>query len=230
MANLVPVLLISIIGLIVDCIFIKTEYAGKMLNATILKGVASAFFVALGVYCYYANPVSGGMLIVIGLVLGMIGDIFLNMRNLFEGATSNKVFAIGILAFLAGHFLYIAFLINGAGEKIWLTIILTIVIAVISIPPLMKRITAPSKGLKIFGYVYLTIVICMFSCSVTMLVARGISSLTLTFLVGAFLFLISDFIMIYYSFGKKIKPLRAINLLAYYMGQLLIAFCITLIL
>ena len=55
MANLVPILLISIIGLIVDCIFIKTEYAGKMLNATILKGVASAFFVALGVYCYRAG-------------------------------------------------------------------------------------------------------------------------------------------------------------------------------
>ena len=46
--------------------------------------------------------------------------------------------------------------------------------------------------------------------------------------MGGLLFVFSDFIMIYYSFGKKIKPLRAINLLSYYAGQLLIAVCILL--
>lgn len=228
MTNLLPILLLAVIGLIIDCIFIKSEYAGEMLKATVLKGLAAAFFVAIGVYCYVSNVANGGLLIVLGLLFGMIGDIFLNMRNLYQGGKSNKIFAIGILAFLIGHFLYIAFLIN-ATRVIGITIILTIVIAVITIPPLMKRITAPSKGLKIFGYVYLTIVICMFSCAVTMIVVNKVSALTVTFLVGAFLFLISDFIMIYYSFGKKIKPLRAINLLAYYVGQLLIAYCIMLI-
>ena len=44
--------------------------------------------------------------------------------------------------------------------------------------------------------------------------------------IGGLLFVVSDFIMIYYSFGKKIKPLRAINLLSYYAAQLLIALCI----
>lgn len=79
---------------------------------------------------------------------------------------------------------------------------------------------------KIKGYVYLTVVIAMFSCAVALLMALGIARLTVTFLIGALLFMVSDFIMIYYSFGKKIKPLRAINLLAYYVGQLLIASCI----
>ena len=40
--------------------------------------------------------------------------------------------------------------------------------------------------------------------------------------------MVSDFIMIYYSFGKKIPPLRAINLSTYYLGQLLIALCVLL--
>ena len=53
-------------------------------------------------------------------------------------------------------------------------------------------------------------------------------ALTLVFTLGALLFVVSDFIMIYYSFGKKIKPLRAINLLCYYVGQLMIAVCILL--
>ena len=97
----------------------------------------------------------------------------------------------------------------------------------------MKRISAPSKGLKIFGYVYLVIVISMFSASVALLLrsalpaGTGISCFQILFTVGAGLFVVSDFIMIYYSFGKKIAPLRAINLLSYYIGQILIALCIS---
>ncbi len=214
------------VGLCVDIAFIRSEYAGKMLQATILKGCAAFFFVLLGLYYYFKHPADGAILIVIGLVLGMIGDIFLNMRNLYEGAKSNKIFAVGILAFLSGHFLYIAFLIGQASEKLIIALILTAILSLLSIPPLMKQITAPSKGLKIFGYVYLVVVIAMFSCSAAMLLAKGMSLLTIVFVIGALLFVVSDFIMIYYSFGKKIKPLRAINLLAYYVGQLLIATCI----
>lgn len=226
MSNLAFILPISIIGLLVDIWFIRTEYAGKMLKATVLKGCASYVFVCLGSYCYVKQSSDIGTLILIGLILGFVGDVLLNLRNLYEGAISNRVFALGILAFLSGHFLYIAFLVKQAPSKIFIAVILTIAIAVLSIPPLMKRITAPSKGLKIFGYVYLTVVIAMFSCAVAQVTAIGVSKLTCIFLLGALLFLVSDFIMIYYSFGKKIKPLRAINLLAYYVGQLLIATCI----
>ena len=92
----------------------------------------------------------------------------------------------------------------------------------------MKRITAPSKGLKIFGYVYLVIVIAMFSAAASLLIRNGSSPFNIVFVVGALLFMVSDFIMTYYSFGKKIPPLRAINLSTYYLGQLLIALCVLL--
>lgn len=220
--------LIAIAGLAIDVWFIKTEYAGEMLKATVLKGVASLFFVILGAVCYGANPTDFGKMILIGLVLGLIGDVFLNMRNLYEGGKSTKVFAVGILAFLSGHFLYIAALINRNTSIVLPALILAAVISVLAIPPLMKRIEAPSKGLKIFGYVYLVIVIAMFSCAAVLLVKDGDAAMTVLFAIGGFLFMISDFIMIYYSFGKKVKPLRAINLLSYYVGQLLIALCILL--
>ena len=99
-------------------------------------------------------------------------------------------------------------------------------LSVAAIPPLMKRITAPSKGLKIFGYVYLVIVIAMFSCAASLLIRLGAHVTTVLFAVGGLLFMVSDFIMIYYSFGKKIRPLRAVNLLTYYIAQLLIALTI----
>lgn len=225
---IIKISIICLLGLLVDIWFIKTEYAGKMLKATILKGFASFFFVLLGIVCFIDNQTPFGKLILIGLILGLIGDVFLNMRNLYEGKKSMKVFAIGILAFLSGHFLYIAALIGRNSNIILMALILTAIISIVGIPPLMKQITAPSKGLKIFGYVYLVIVIAMFSCALTLLIKNGISSLTLVFVIGALLFMVSDFIMIYYSFGKKIKPLRAINLISYYIGQLLIALCILL--
>lgn len=218
--------LLCVVGLLVDIWFIKTEYAGKMVNATVLKGAASLFFVLLGFVCYAANTAPFGKLIVIGLVLGLVGDVLLNLRNVFEGRKSMLVFALGILAFLSGHFLYIAALIRLKADIVAWAAVLTVIISVLAIPPLMRRITAPSMGLKIFGYVYLVVVIAMFSCAAMLLVKLGASALTVLFAVGALLFMVSDFIMIYYSFGKKIKPLRAINLLSYYAGQLLIAITI----
>ena len=150
------------------------------------------------------------------------------LRNQFTGGKSMKIFAVGILAFLSGHFLYIAALIGRSPAIILPALIATAVLSALAIPPLMKRITAPSAGLKIFGYVYLVVVIAMFSCAAALLVTLGAGALTLVFTLGALLFVVSDFIMIYYSFGKKIKPLRAINLLCYYIGQLMIAVCILL--
>lgn len=220
------ILIICLIGLAIDIYFIKTELNGQMLKATILKGIASLFFVLLGILTYSNQTTSFGKLILIGLVLGMLGDILLNMRNLYEGKKSMIVFALGILAFLSGHFLYIGALISKNSSIFLMALIVTLVLFIISVPPLMRRIIAPSKGLKIFGYVYLAVVICMFSCALSLLIKNGLSNLTVLFTIGGFLFMVSDFIMIYYSFGKKIKPLRVINLLSYYFGQLIIAICI----
>ena len=223
------VALISVIGLLVDILFIRTEYAGKMVKATVLKGLASLFFVILGVVCYIERSSTFGLLVLIGLVLGMLGDIFLNMRNCVKGTLSMKVFAVGILFFLSGHFLYIAALLERNSAIVMIAIGITAVISLSAIPPLMKRITAPSRGLRIFGWVYLVVVIAMFSSALTLIIKNGAGRSEIVFALGALLFVVSDFIMIYYSFGKKIRPLRAINLLSYYIGQLLIALTVLLV-
>ena len=218
--------LICILGLLADIWFIRTEYAGKMAKATLWKGIASSFFVLLGLVCFLKVRTLTGQLIFIGLILGLIGDVFLNLRNQFEGAKARAVFAVGILAFLSGHFLYIAVLIRQTTSILLPAAILAAAVSAAAIPPLMKRITAPSKGLRIFGYVYLVIVIAMFSCAASLLFKLGTHVNTVLFAIGGLLFMVSDFIMIYYSFGKKVRPLRAINLITYYIAQLLIALTI----
>ena len=66
----------------------------------------------------------------------------------------------------------------------------------------------------------------VFSCAASLLFRLGAHVTTILFFIGGLLFMVSDFIMIYYSFGKKVRPLRAINLITYYIAQLLIALTI----
>ncbi len=99
---------LAVLGIAIDIWFIKTEYAGKMVKATVFKGLASLTFVSLGIYAYIRVPSRFGLLIVIGLILGLIGDVLLNLRNVLRGAASRKIFALGIFSFVCGHFLYIA--------------------------------------------------------------------------------------------------------------------------
>ena len=140
------ILLISLVGLAVDVWFIKTEYAGKMAKATLLKGAASFFFVVLGIVCYAAQKTDFGRLVLIGLILGLVGDVFLNLRNQFTGGKSMKIFAVGILAFLSGHFLYIAALIGRSPAIILPALIATAVLSALAIPPLMKASPRPAQG------------------------------------------------------------------------------------
>ena len=53
--------------------------------------------------------------------------------------------------------------------------------------------------MKAFGYVYLVIVIAMFSCAASLLFKLGAHAATILFAIGGLLFMVSDFIMIYYS-------------------------------
>lgn len=217
--------LLIVLGFVLQSLFIKSELEEKMVRAVVLKGSAAAFFVAIGSYLSSLFPSRFATLVLIGLILGMAGDILLNLRYVVK--KGQLVFALGILAFLSGHFLYIAALFHLGGKGIILySLILTALFSVARIPPLMRSITAPSKGLKIFGYVYLVVVIMMFSVAASLILKGIISLRTATFTLGALSFVISDFIMIYYNFGNKLPKLRVINLLTYYLGQILIALTI----
>ena len=49
---------IILIGIVIDLLFIRSEYAKKMKEATVLKGLASLMFVILGIFLYRSNPAS----------------------------------------------------------------------------------------------------------------------------------------------------------------------------
>ena len=226
--DMIPLLLIAA-GFAVQTVFIIAEEKEEMKKAVFLKGAASLLFVILGFYLMSQRVTMYGDIIVKGLILGMIGDILLNLRYVVPSQKSLSVFALGVFAFLAGHFFYIGAMFTYGGNSLFIpALIATVIISVLSIPQLMKRITAPNKPLKLFGYVYLVIVIAMFSTALSLLITSGLSAKNIVLTLGALLFLVSDFFTIYYSFGRQITSIRRMNLITYYAGQVLIALTIIL--
>ena len=98
-------ILLCILCLCLAAVFLWQEKEEHYGLAAALKGLASLCFVTVGLLA------SGGghtaRLIIIGLVLGCIADVLLNLRWVFK-EKGQLVFLVGILVFLSGHIVYLA--------------------------------------------------------------------------------------------------------------------------
>jgi uncharacterized membrane protein YhhN len=211
-------------GCVLEAVFIGFEYGKRPIPAVVLKGLASASFVLLG---FALLPVCEdarfALLVAAGLVLGALGDVLLNLRVL-AGKAAQKVFMAGIAAFLAGHILYIAALLTRGSDALWIGLPACAVLSAALLPFfILRRIEVEGK-LKSFGIIYVALVLLMAGCAGGLLVLHPYNEGHLLFAIGAALFALSDVILIFHLFGKKKhRAYRALNLSAYYIGQLLIA-------
>ena len=215
--------LFVVLCLAIMSVFIYFEKKEKFVLAVILKGLASLMFVLLGFWC---SRVTGNndfaKLVRIGLILGLIADIMLNLRFVFK--TKGKiVFLVGILVFLSGHILYLCALIPTVNNVI-LPLIIGVVLTAIIIKWIFTQIEA-AKAFKIFGIFYIGAIVIMNCFAIANLIQDPSNTRYIIFVVGAISFLISDIVLILNTFGKETKfVLRITNLSLYYVGQLLIAF------
>ena len=215
--------LLTVLCLIIMSVFIYFEKKEKYVLAVILKGLASLMFVLLGYWCSSTLPSSDFTKFVkIGLILGLIADVMLNLRFVFK--TKGKiVFLVGILVFLSGHILYLCALIPTV-NNIVLPLVIGVILTAIIIKWIFTQIEA-AKAFKIFGIFYIGAIVIMNCFAVTNLIQDPSNLRYIIFTIGAVSFLISDIVLILNTFGKTSKfSLRITNLSLYYVGQLLIAF------
>ncbi len=217
-------LIFAFLGTVIQSLFIKTEHDEKYIPADILKGSASLCFVLIGLIAFRQNPDSKlARLIFIGLVMGMLGDILLNMRFIFK-KNGQKIFLVGILAFLIGHIIYLAAIVPYGVNTLLCTAIGTVVAASLLI--YIFRTMEVKTAFKIFGVVYLGAVIIMTCIAIGTASSIG-DTRSLMYAVGAILFTVSDIVLIFNTFSGTTKfSLRITNLSLYYIGQLFIAFSI----
>ena len=215
------IILLCLLGMAIQGFFIAVEHKEKYVPAVCLKGSASVVFVIIGAIAYAAaQNAAFAKLVFIGLILGAVGDILLNLRFVFE-KQGQKIFLLGIAAFLAGHILYLAALIPQS-QSLWLCIVLGAVVAACILTYIFKTMQV-KLSFKIFGIFYIGAVVIMTAIAIGNLIAAPAAT-TWLYAIGAALFTVSDVVLIFNTFGETTKfSLRITNLSLYYLGQLLIA-------
>lgn len=222
----IMVALLCTVGCAVSAVFFLLAYRRKEFKRGLwLKTLTSVFFVAVGIIMMTnSNSKSVALQVVCGLILGLIGDVLLALRQLYK-ARREFFFTIGALAFAVGHAMYILALRSIAFVH-W-----AIVLGLFAVGMLLshgyalyKKIDVGSK--KLPATIYLAIVVLMASVAVsTGIVVR--SPAAILFAVGGLLFAVSDNILCAYSYGNKpIWRMNRILHIAYYGAQLAIAWSI----
>ncbi|MCR4685584.1 MAG: lysoplasmalogenase [Lachnospiraceae bacterium] len=217
----VGILLLCVAGMILQGIFIVVEHKEKYVPAVILKGCASLVFVCVGYMGFRAaSNASFAKMVFLGLCFGALGDILLNLRYLSK-SHGQKIFLLGIAAFLTGHILYLVALIP-LSSNLLISLIAGVIVAALLLLYIFKKLSV-KLTFKIFGVFYIGAVVLMTAVAIGNLIAMPDTN-RLMYALGAVLFTVSDIVLIFNTFGGTTKfSMRITNLSLYYIGQLLIA-------
>lgn len=208
--------------LLIAAVFIFVEKIERYLVADVIKGVASAFFVLLGILgAMKSNDASFARMIVCGLVLGAIADVLLNLRYVYDGTKGQIAFLAGVLVFLLGHVAYTVACVPHC-KVLLAAIVFGVILSALLLYWIFSRIEA-ELSLKVFGVFYIGAIVIL-NCVALVVLLGSFNGHWLMFFGGTLLFLVSDVVLILNTFGPKSTfTMRVVNLALYYVGQLMIA-------
>lgn len=217
--------------------FIKSGWPKSKKSTLYIKMVSSTVFVGYAIFNIFLSDAGFGgryqQLILIGLVLGWIGDVFMTFDPFLEGkpkSLSDTVALIGGASFLAGHIFFISAFIKAAkfeGATLF-GVPFFIALAVLMVLLILTKIILKLKLGKfaIPVAVYALMIDFMFSSGLSLAVGVGGVMAFITLGVGTLLFVVSDFNLGLKIFdGERFNTLsiRTAYIVTYYIAQMLIA-------
>jgi len=226
--NIFPYALL-LLGAVALVLFIIVRDPKGSVKALLLKTLTSFFFVAVAFASFIVNPnpATGtfAMLIVMGLVCGLIGDILLDLKVMYSGSSSLYQHG-GMVAFLVGHLFYLAALIIYFGFS-WLPAVLALILAVIivCVSKFILKFNFAEHTVDTWAYSFFLSYMMTQACYAA--ITQGYTACTVLLALGAILFLLSDLVlvMVYYN-NKNTRPFIATNYVLYYAAQFAIALSI----
>ncbi len=219
------------LGLITLVIFLWEKIRKYSVKATMIKATASVLFISLAVYnCLAKGMTFFGMCVIIALVFGLLGDIFLDFKYVFKDQDKLFTYA-GFIVFGIGHVFYLLgmymdYYVPGHPLNIIIPLCLGPVSGLL-ILLLEKPMKMNYGSMKWIVLSYASLLFMMMASAVSLTILHGFQSTTLILLMaGGILFVISDLILsgTYFAEGKE-RPVDIItNSVTYYMAQFIIAF------
>jgi uncharacterized membrane protein YhhN len=207
-------LILSACVLISAVLTVWSDAEGRRRLFHVSKPLTTVLIITVALIARTPVPAAYKTLILAGLLCSLLGDIALMFPE--------KWFKAGLVSFLAAHVFYILAFKPGPGRPLSAGMLVPFIIFGL----LMFRILAPSLGpLKFPVLVYMAAITVMAGLAAGRFVDGGGTRPLLAF-AGAVLFLISDSVLAYDRFAKKIGPAQAIILGTYFPAQLLIALSI----
>lgn len=204
--------------------FLLACRTGERRAALLLKGAAGLCFVAVGLIMALLTGGGFAWKVLAGLLLGLVGDELLALRFIVT-ERETEYFSAGAAAFAIGHAFYIWALAGlGAAQPAKAAAIAAAALALAALYARKNR--ADAGGLRVPAAIYIALVTVMGSmaCAAAW---DGFSAGTLLFALGGMGFVISDNILISFTFGRDSRFFLNVLLHgSYYAAQLCIAWSI----
>lgn len=207
--------------------FLATRFMIGGVPALFTKTIASLGFVFSAVIAIiYVDFEKFYAFIIVGLVLGMIGDILLDLKRLYK-EDAGTYLNYGMLAFGLGHIMYFMALGNFYGfdgsfvGKTFISLAVGLVASALIVFVFAKFLKLDFGEFKWQTFAYSTVLIAVMVLSLI----TGIKNNTLMLMnIGLVVFLASDLVLSTQYFGgrEENKILTTINHILYYGAQVLI--------
>lgn len=225
-------LFFTLLGLAALFLYVREKLKGCTVKALILKAVVSALFIAVGFCAVYANGSRCALFILGGLVCGILGDIWLDLKYIYPADDTPYTFS-GFISFAIGHVLFISGMLLDFGDTVAAPKLL--LIAAISVAlGFATVLSGPLMGLNYGKYRGISMLYgpLLFGTALVALLLSlntGFENTGLVMmLVGGVLFALSDLVLsgTYFGTGKD-RPVDIIlNYIFYYGAQFTIALSI----
>jgi uncharacterized membrane protein YhhN len=205
------VVILSALAIVSAGLTVGIEAKARRKPFYVLKPLTMVLIILVALSAKTPVPAAYKAFILAGLVFSLTGDVFLMLPE--------KWFQAGLGSFLAAHALYILAFRPERGGGLSAPVLLPFLLYAL----LFFRMLAPGLGkLKLPVLVYTAAITAMAWLAGCRYVYLGGTRPLLAF-IGAVLFLVSDSVLAYDRFAKKIGPAQLIVLGTYFPAQLLIA-------
>ena len=224
-------IILLVLGAICLALFLSQKVKEYSLKATLIKATASFLFIFLAIYSNFHNGNHPfGMFVIAALALGLMGDIWLDLKYVFKEQDRLFTYA-GFISFALGHVFYITgMLLFLNNTHPWYSFVAPLLLGLVSgglILIMEKPLKMKYGEFKPICFIYGTLLFTMMFAALYLTVVNHFQFASFNMLfAGGILFAISDIILCgtYFAENKE-RPVDIIsNGITYYAAQYLIAF------